>query len=124
MIAALVSVFTIWILTAFLVREAIERVKNPQHIDAKLVSKKSHLILLLINYRRCVLLLPLVSLSTLCKFDSFDIFSCFAHVMLSTIDWLMYLGVITMDMDTITTMITATMKKNMIIQMEMVSHIE
>lgn len=38
-IAALVSVFTIWILTAFLVREAIERVKNPQHIDAKLVSE-------------------------------------------------------------------------------------
>ncbi|KAI7878470.1 hypothetical protein K492DRAFT_212464 [Lichtheimia hyalospora FSU 10163] len=36
-IAALVSVFTIWILTAFLVREAIERVKNPQEIDAKLM---------------------------------------------------------------------------------------
>ncbi|ORZ24121.1 cation efflux protein [Absidia repens] len=36
-IAALVSVITIWILTAFLVREAIERVKSPQEIDAKLM---------------------------------------------------------------------------------------
>ncbi|KAI8089371.1 cation efflux family-domain-containing protein [Halteromyces radiatus] len=36
-IAALVSVITIWILTAFLVREAIERVKSPQPIDAKLM---------------------------------------------------------------------------------------
>ena len=39
-IAAMVSVFTIWILTAFLVREAIERVKNPQEIDARLVNIK------------------------------------------------------------------------------------
>ena len=37
-IAAMVSVFTIWILTAFLVREAIERIKNPQEIDARLVN--------------------------------------------------------------------------------------
>ncbi|KAG2227302.1 hypothetical protein INT45_004257 [Circinella minor] len=36
-IAAMVSVFTIWILTAFLVREAIERIKNPQEIDARLM---------------------------------------------------------------------------------------
>ncbi|KAI9321633.1 cation efflux protein [Dichotomocladium elegans] len=36
-IAALVSVFTIWILTAFLVREAVERVKHPQEINAKLM---------------------------------------------------------------------------------------
>ncbi|SAM06135.1 hypothetical protein [Absidia glauca] len=36
-IAALVSVITIWILTAFLVREAIERIKSPQPIDAKLM---------------------------------------------------------------------------------------
>ncbi|KAI8148951.1 cation efflux protein [Fennellomyces sp. T-0311] len=36
-IAAMVSVFTIWVLTAFLVREAIERVKKPQEIDAKLM---------------------------------------------------------------------------------------
>ncbi|KAG0167105.1 hypothetical protein DFQ28_006671 [Apophysomyces sp. BC1034] len=36
-IAALVSVLTIWVLTAFLVKEAIERVKNPQPIDAKLM---------------------------------------------------------------------------------------
>ncbi|KAI8338945.1 cation efflux protein [Chlamydoabsidia padenii] len=36
-IAALVSVITIWILTAFLVREAIERIKSPQEIDAKLM---------------------------------------------------------------------------------------
>lgn len=37
-IAALVSVLTIWVLTAFLVKEAIERLRNPQVIDAKLVS--------------------------------------------------------------------------------------
>lgn len=36
-IAALVSVFTIWILTAFLVNEAIERLKRPQEINARLV---------------------------------------------------------------------------------------
>jgi cation diffusion facilitator family transporter len=36
-IAALISVITIWILTAFLVREAIERIKTPQEIDAKLM---------------------------------------------------------------------------------------
>ncbi|KAI9275575.1 cation efflux family-domain-containing protein [Phascolomyces articulosus] len=36
-IAAMVSVFTIWILTAFLVREAIERIKNPQEINARLM---------------------------------------------------------------------------------------
>ncbi|KAL1924573.1 uncharacterized protein VTP21DRAFT_4227 [Calcarisporiella thermophila] len=34
-IAALVSVFTIWILTAYLVSEAIERIRNPQPIDGK-----------------------------------------------------------------------------------------
>lgn len=48
-IAALVSVFTIWILTAFLVREAIERVKNPQHIDAKLVSGEVFTRFILLN---------------------------------------------------------------------------
>lgn len=37
-IAALVSVLTIWVLTGFLVMEAIERVRSPQVIDAKLVS--------------------------------------------------------------------------------------
>jgi Co/Zn/Cd efflux system component len=37
-IAALVSVLTIWALTAFLVHEAIQRIKNPQVINAKLVS--------------------------------------------------------------------------------------
>ncbi|KAI9033896.1 cation efflux protein [Phycomyces nitens] len=36
-IAALVSVLTIWVLTAYLVVEAIERVKKPQEIDAKLM---------------------------------------------------------------------------------------
>ncbi|OAD77933.1 hypothetical protein PHYBLDRAFT_108350 [Phycomyces blakesleeanus NRRL 1555(-)] len=36
-IAALVSVLTIWVLTAYLVVEAIERVKRPQEIDAKLM---------------------------------------------------------------------------------------
>lgn len=37
-IAALVSVLTIWVLTGFLVMEAIERLRKPQVIDAKLVS--------------------------------------------------------------------------------------
>lgn len=37
-IAALVSVLTIWVLTGFLVLEAIERIRKPQVIDAKLVS--------------------------------------------------------------------------------------
>jgi Co/Zn/Cd efflux system component len=37
-IAALVSVLTIWVLTGFLVMEAIERIRSPQVIDAKLVS--------------------------------------------------------------------------------------
>ncbi|KAI8973846.1 cation efflux protein [Pilobolus umbonatus] len=36
-IAALASVLTIWILTGFLVKEAIERIKQPQIIDAKLM---------------------------------------------------------------------------------------
>ncbi|KAI8357310.1 cation efflux protein [Choanephora cucurbitarum] len=36
-IAALISVLTIWILTAFLVNEAFQRIKNPQVIDAKLM---------------------------------------------------------------------------------------
>ncbi|GAA5814277.1 hypothetical protein MFLAVUS_007771 [Mucor flavus] len=36
-IAALVSVLTIWVLTGFLVKEAIERLRNPQVIDAKLM---------------------------------------------------------------------------------------
>ncbi|CEP18610.1 hypothetical protein [Parasitella parasitica] len=36
-IAALVSVFTIWVLTGFLVTEAIERLRTPQVIDAKLM---------------------------------------------------------------------------------------
>ncbi|CAO3638621.1 unnamed protein product [Mucor hiemalis] len=36
-IAALVSVLTIWVLTAFLVHEAIQRIKNPQVINAKLM---------------------------------------------------------------------------------------
>ncbi|KAI7900080.1 cation efflux protein [Cokeromyces recurvatus] len=36
-IAALVSVLTIWILTGFLVNEAIQRIKNPQVINAKLM---------------------------------------------------------------------------------------
>ncbi|KAI8060054.1 cation efflux protein, partial [Gongronella butleri] len=36
-IAALMSVLTIWILTAYLVREAIDRISNPQEIDAKLM---------------------------------------------------------------------------------------
>ncbi|KAI9499510.1 cation efflux family-domain-containing protein [Zychaea mexicana] len=36
-IAAMVSVFTIWVLTAFLVREAIERIKSPQEINARLM---------------------------------------------------------------------------------------
>jgi zinc transporter 2/zinc transporter 4 len=39
-IAALVSVLTIWILTAFLVHEAIQRIKYPQEINAKLVMKQ------------------------------------------------------------------------------------
>lgn len=37
-IAALVSVLTIWVLTGFLVMEAIERIRKPQVIDARLVS--------------------------------------------------------------------------------------
>lgn len=36
-IAALISVLTIWVLTAFLVHEAILRINNPQEINAKLV---------------------------------------------------------------------------------------
>lgn len=36
-IAALVSVLTIWILTGFLVHEAIQRIRHPQVINAKLV---------------------------------------------------------------------------------------
>ncbi|KAI9272019.1 cation efflux protein [Sporodiniella umbellata] len=36
-IAALVSVLTIWVLTAFLVHEAIQRIKSPQEINAKLM---------------------------------------------------------------------------------------
>ncbi|RCH92551.1 hypothetical protein CU097_009740 [Rhizopus azygosporus] len=36
-IAALVSVLTIWVLTAFLVNEAIQRIKSPQEINAKLM---------------------------------------------------------------------------------------
>ncbi|KAI9478662.1 MAG: cation efflux protein [Benjaminiella poitrasii] len=36
-IAALVSVLTIWVLTGFLVHEAIQRIKNPQVINAKLM---------------------------------------------------------------------------------------
>ncbi|KAI8058705.1 cation efflux protein [Gilbertella persicaria] len=36
-IAALVSVLTIWILTAFLLNEAVQRIKKPQVIDAKLM---------------------------------------------------------------------------------------
>lgn len=36
-IAALVSVLTIWVLTGFLVHEAIQRIRNPQVINAKLV---------------------------------------------------------------------------------------
>jgi Co/Zn/Cd efflux system component len=36
-IAALVSVLTIWILTGFLVHEAIQRLRTPQVINAKLV---------------------------------------------------------------------------------------
>ncbi|KAI9471904.1 MAG: cation efflux protein [Benjaminiella poitrasii] len=36
-IAALVSVLTIWVLTGFLVLEAINRIKSPQVIDAKLM---------------------------------------------------------------------------------------
>ncbi|KAG0082560.1 hypothetical protein BGZ93_010561 [Podila epicladia] len=34
-LAALMSVFIIWILTAFLLMEAVERIKNPQEIDGK-----------------------------------------------------------------------------------------
>ncbi|KAI7862115.1 cation efflux protein [Spinellus fusiger] len=36
-IAALISVLTIWVLTGYLVMEAIERVKKPQQIDARLM---------------------------------------------------------------------------------------
>lgn len=36
-IAALVSVLTIWVLTGILVKEAIERLRSPQEINAKLV---------------------------------------------------------------------------------------
>lgn len=36
-IAALVSVLTIWVLTGILVKEAIERLRSPQVINAKLV---------------------------------------------------------------------------------------
>ncbi|KAI8372740.1 cation efflux protein [Radiomyces spectabilis] len=36
-IAALVSVLTIWVLTAILVKEAIARLRNPQEINAKLM---------------------------------------------------------------------------------------
>ncbi|KAL9555636.1 hypothetical protein MBANPS3_002258 [Mucor bainieri] len=36
-IAALVSVLTIWVLTGFLVMEAIERIRKPQVIDARLM---------------------------------------------------------------------------------------
>jgi Co/Zn/Cd efflux system component len=36
-IAALVSVLTIWVLTGFLVHEAIQRISHPQVINAKLV---------------------------------------------------------------------------------------
>lgn len=34
-LAALMSVFIIWILTAFLLMEAYERIQNPQEIDGK-----------------------------------------------------------------------------------------
>lgn len=34
-LAALMSVFIIWILTAFLLMEAYERIQNPQSIDGK-----------------------------------------------------------------------------------------
>ena len=37
-IAAVISVITIWVLTAFLVHEAIQRVLYPQEINAPLVS--------------------------------------------------------------------------------------
>jgi Cation efflux family len=37
-IAALGSVLTIWILTFYLVQAAIERLRNPEPINAKLVS--------------------------------------------------------------------------------------
>ena len=40
MIAAVVSVMTIWVLTAFLVHEAIQRIMHPQEINARLVRKK------------------------------------------------------------------------------------
>jgi cation diffusion facilitator family transporter len=36
-IAALISVLTIWVLTGFLVHEAIQRIKSPQKINAKLM---------------------------------------------------------------------------------------
>jgi hypothetical protein len=39
-IAALISVLTIWVLTGLLLKEAIERLHSPQVIDAKLVSDK------------------------------------------------------------------------------------
>lgn len=65
-IAALVSVLTIWVLTAFLVNEAIQRIKSPQEINAKLVRKRlfffffeeGNEIYNIIN--RCVVLQPLV----------------------------------------------------------------
>jgi Co/Zn/Cd efflux system component len=37
-IAALISVFTIWILTGFLVMKAFHRLKHPAQIDAQIVS--------------------------------------------------------------------------------------
>ncbi|KAG0253356.1 hypothetical protein BG011_006413 [Mortierella polycephala] len=37
-LAALMSVFIIWILTAFLLMEAVERIKNPREIDGKTMS--------------------------------------------------------------------------------------
>ncbi|EIE83804.1 hypothetical protein RO3G_08509 [Rhizopus delemar RA 99-880] len=36
-IAALISVLTIWVLTGFLVHEAVQRIKSPQKINAKLM---------------------------------------------------------------------------------------
>lgn len=61
-ISALVSVLTIWLLTGFLVFEAIERIRSPQVIDAKLVSGLISLdySILTQSQLRCVLLRPLV----------------------------------------------------------------
>jgi Co/Zn/Cd efflux system component len=73
-IAALVSVLTIWVLTGFLVYEAIQRLRSPQVIDARLVTMPRFFFffflatnIFLLFKIRCVSRRLLVSWLILCK---------------------------------------------------------